>query len=283
MASIDDLLLLMAHLRDPESGCSWDLKQNFQSIASYTLEEACEVVDAIDRHDYEGLREELGDLLFQIVFHARMAQEKGYFNFQQVVDEQVAKMIRRHPHVFPDGTLASEVTAATRLTPEQIEERWQQIKALEQQAKLPQADTHSVLPDDLPATLPALIKALKIQQAAARVGFDWQALGAVEEKITEELQEVRDVLHHQEGQERIMEEVGDLLFAMVNYARHLKVEPEAALRCGIKKFEHRFKTMAALITSADTSFEQLTPAEMEAFWQQAKKSSRQGAAGEPIN
>ena len=271
MADINDLLVLMARLREPQLGCPWDLKQDFSTIAPYTLEEACEVVDAIEREDYDNLREELGDLLFQVVFHARMAEEAEYFSFSSIVHELVEKLVRRHPHVFPDGTLASENTPETRLTPEQVKERWQQIKAEEKQAKGNNENRLSALPDHLPATLPALKKAEKIQQAAARVGFDWDTSDQVEDKIREELQEISEAVSLGEGKERVTEELGDLLFACVNYARHLGVDPEMALRGATSKFDGRFRKMEVRMSEEGDTFEQLSLDEMEAYWQQAKR------------
>ena len=273
VADINDLLTLMTRLRDPETGCPWDLKQSFSTIAPYTLEEACEVVEAIERRDFDNLREELGDLLFQVVFYAQMAKEEQRFGFQQIVDELVAKLVRRHPHVFPDGTLASVVTPETRLSPEQVKERWQQIKAEEKKIKKSTTETvHSALPDDLPVTLPALKKAEKIQQAAARVGFDWDIAAQVETKIREELQEVKEAADQQEGQERIAEEIGDLLFACVNYARHLKVDPEMALRQATRKFDQRFREMESCMVAEGVTFEQLSLEAMEGYWKKAKQS-----------
>ena len=272
IAALNDLLALMAILRDPQKGCPWDRDQTFSTIAPYTLEEACEVVDAIEQNDFENLREELGDLLFQVVFHARMAEESGLFDFSAVVTELVNKLLRRHPHVFPDGTLASAGVLSS-LGPEEVNARWQAIKSEEKQKKRQQHQPDSVMPSRLPITLPSLSKAVKVQEAAARVGFDWQELEPVADKINEELTEIREAAALND-QEAVTEEVGDLLFACVNYARHLKVNPEMALRAAIRKFDLRFRAMEAEAARQSTLVQLLSLAEMEALWQQIKHANR---------
>ena len=259
----------MASLRNPQTGCSWDLEQNFKTIASFTLEEACEVVDAIEREDYENLCEELGDLLFQIIFHARMAEEAGHFDFSCIVNAIIAKLIRRHPHIFPNGTVDSENRSENRLNSDQVKERWEEIKLEEKRARSIQK-TISALPNDLPAALPALKKADKIQQAAARAGFDWDKPDQVEMKIQEELQEIKEAIALKQSANRIEEEVGDLFFSCVNYARHLKVDPEMALRSATRKFENRFRKMENSVTADNKDFSVFSLAEMERYWQQAK-------------
>ncbi len=272
IAALNDLLALMAILRDPQKGCPWDRDQTFSTIAPYTLEEACEVVDAIEQNDFENLREELGDLLFQVVFHARMAEESGLFDFSAVVTELVNKLLRRHPHVFPDGTLASAGVLSS-LGPEEVNARWQAIKSEEKQKKRQQHQPDSVMPSRLPITLPSLSKAVKVQEAAARVGFDWQEPEPVADKINEELTEIREAAALND-QEAVTEEVGDLLFACVNYARHLKVNPEMALRAAIRKFDLRFRAMEAEAARQSTLVQLLSLAEMEALWQQIKHANR---------
>ncbi|MGI9277336.1 MAG: nucleoside triphosphate pyrophosphohydrolase [Endozoicomonas sp.] len=267
MKPMAELLYMMQRLRDPETGCPWDLEQDFSTIAPYTLEETCEVLEAIANEDYDNLREELGDLLFQVIFHARMAEEEGLFDFSQVVSGLVVKMIRRHPHVFPDGTLESERRPGDPETSsEQVAVNWEQIKQKEKggQARV------SALPAKLPSALPAMTRAKKIQRAAAKVGFDWPDAEPVFDKILEEMDEIRQARVQGEGSERVAEEVGDLLFACVNLARHLKVDPDLALRQATGKFEQRFHVMEQLAEDHDQDFQQLTLEEMEAYWQQAK-------------
>ena len=264
---IDDLLILMARLRDPESGCPWDLKQNFATIAPFTLEEACEVVDAIERQDYDHLKEELGDLLFQVIFHGQMGSEAGYFDFSDIAQGLLEKLLRRHPHIFPEGTLSSSAEA-TSLTSEDVQKKWREIK--DEEKKLKQKKTSvSAMPDDLPAALPSLQRAAKIQTAAARIGFDWPDIDPVFHKIDEELQEIRDA--RAESPERVAEEVGDLLFTCVNLARHLGADADMALRQANGKFDRRFRTMESLAVENNDEFQQLSLKEMEAYWVQSKK------------
>lgn len=267
--SYDDLLYLMSRLRDPDTGCPWDLEQDFATIAPFTLEETCEVLEAIASKDYENLKEELGDLLFQVIFHAQMAQEQSFFDISDVVHDLVCKMVRRHPHVFPDGDLRAQRNPGDSMTPEQVTESWTRIK---QQEKGRGIAPVSAMPDPLPAALPVMEKARKIQGAAAKTGFDWPGAEPVYEKIQEEIQEIRQACAAGEGQERITGEVGDLLFACVNLARHLKVNPEMALRQATGKFEQRFRTMEQIAAADAQEFQQLTLEEMEAYWQQSKQS-----------
>ena len=264
--SIDDLIILMARLRDTEHGCPWDLKQTFATIAPYTLEEACEVAEAIEREDYDNLKEELGDLLFQVIFHAQMASENGLFDFSGISEGLLVKLLRRHPHVFPDGSLES-FASEQKLTPEEVKQKWQEIKVEEKRQK-GQKERRSAMPDDLPRLLPTLQRAEKIQAAAARVGFDWPEAEPVFDKIHEELDEIREA--RSESQERISEEVGDLIFACVNLARHLGVDADMALRKACHKFDGRFRNMEALARNHEQTFEQLTLEEMEHYWQKSK-------------
>ena len=268
--SFDDLLYLMNRLRDPDTGCPWDLEQDFATIAPFTLEETCEVLEAIVNKDYENLREELGDLLFQVIFHSRMAQEQSFFNISDVVHDLVCKMVRRHPHVFPDGDLRTRRNPADTTTSAQVTDSWAQIK---QQEKGGGNAPASAMPDQLPAALPAMEKARKIQEAAAKVGFDWGEPEPVYEKIQEEIEEIQQASQDDEGQDRVAEEVGDLLFACVNLARHLSVNPEMALRQASGKFERRFRAMEQKAIADNYEFQQLALAEMEAYWQQSKQAS----------
>ena len=235
---LNDLLYLMARLRHPDGGCPWDLQQDFASIVPHTLEEAYEVADAIEREDFAHLPSELGDLLFQVVYYSQLGQEQQLFDFSTVVHSITAKLVRRHPHVFPEGDLYGQMQAVTVGT-EQVKERWEDIK---QQERAEQAEPEQVVSTlaDIPLNLPALSRALKIQKRAANVGFDWSSLAPVLDKVSEELQEVRDAIASAEPA-AISEELGDLLFATVNVARHLKVDPETALRAANIKFSQRLQ------------------------------------------
>ena len=248
-ARINDLIAVMARLRDPQNGCPWDLQQDFSTIAPYTLEEAYEVMDAIERQDAAGLRGELGDLLFQVVFHARMAEEKGWFDFDAVAGAIVDKLVRRHPHVFGDGT----------------REDWEDIKAAERATQ----DAGTLA--DIPKSLPALTRAAKIGKRAARVGFDWSSLQDVRAKISEELGELDAELAKNPASAATGEEFGDLLFSLVNLSRHLQLDPEAALRAANAKFEQRFRRMEALAAGRNLRLSVLTAPEWDGLWLEAKR------------
>lgn len=270
MYQVDDLLYLMSRLRDPKTGCPWDLKQSFQSILPHTLEEAYEVADAIEKQDYDHLKEELGDLLFQVIFYSQLGKEESYFDFPQIVDTLVSKLVRRHPHVFPSGELHSDDNVMP-LTDEEIKGRWEAIKQQEREEKAQQqqdADLNSVLAD-VPQALPGIQRAEKLQKRAAMVGFDWPEPEQVLDKIEEEIGELREAMakgHHAE----IEDELGDLFFAMVNLARHVKVKPEMAIRSTNAKFERRFQYIEATLQLQGKGLEQASLDEMEALWQQAK-------------
>jgi MazG family protein len=255
-SDIQALLRIMASLRDPAAGCPWDREQDFASIAPYTIEEAYEVADAISRGEMGELRDELGDLLFQVVFHARMAEEAGEFDFADVVEGIVEKMIRRHPHVFADDEVA-DAEAQTRA--------WEEHKAKERQAK---GQHHSLL-DGVTLGLPALSRAQKLQKRAARAGFDWPEVDSVLAKIAEELDEVRAELASGD-QLALQGEIGDLLFACVNLARHAGVDPETALRTSNEKFERRFRHIEQALRDAGKDIEQCPLEEMDALWDEAK-------------
>ena len=258
------LLDIMAALRTPKTGCPWDLAQNFSTIAPYTIEEAYEVADAIARGDLADLREELGDLLLQVVFHARMAQEQGAFDFGDVVQAITEKMIRRHPHVFGDESSK---------TPRATEDLWHRIKDEEKRektARRPHASDESALAG-VPVALPALTRALKLQAKAGKVGFDWNDPRAVLRKIREEADEIETELDRAERDEAATAaEVGDLLFAVVNLARHLRADPEAVLRQTNQKFERRFAAIERALTAKGKTPAQSTLAEMDALWEEAK-------------
>jgi ATP diphosphatase len=256
-AGIDRLLEIMARLRDPATGCPWDIQQTFATIAPYTLEEAYEVADAIDRQAWPELKGELGDLLFQTVYHAQMATEAGHFSFADVVETISAKMVARHPHVFGD--------ASRDKTAEQQTKDWEAQKAAERGA----ARTL----DGIAQSLPALTRALKLQHRAARVGFDWPSTAQVLDKLVEEAREVteaRDTLSHAE----LTEEIGDLLFVVANLARHLKVDPEAALRAANQKFTRRFARIEDWLAETGRTPAQSDLAEMDALWNRAKAEDK---------
>lgn len=266
---IDRLLAIMARLRDAESGCPWDIVQTFDSIAPYTIEEAHEVADAIARRAWDELRGELGDLLFQVVYHAQMAREAGLFDFADVVASISDKMVARHPHVFGD--------ASRDKTPEQQTRDWEAIKAAERAA----AGRARIL-DGVAAGLPALTRARKLQERAARVGFDWPDIGGVAVKIAEEARELA-AARADSTDEAIAEEFGDMMFAMVNLARHLGLDPEAALRHANAKFSRRFNFMEDELHKMGKRPEEVGPEAMEALWTAAKErekaSSGDGADG----
>jgi MazG family protein len=272
-SSLRELLSVMARLRDPEKGCAWDVEQTFATIAPYTIEEAYEVADAIEGGDPEKLRDELGDLLFQVVFHARMAEEKGWFDFEGVAEAIATKLIRRHPHVFGDktGKSASEVLRQW----EDLKER-ERAEAQRRAATDASADgglaTSQVLAD-VPRALPALTRAAKLSKRAARVGFDWPDAAGVRAKVDEELREVDEAVQEGPAQAaQVVEEIGDALFAMVNWARHLNVDPEGALRAANVKFEKRFTGMERLAQARGLELKKLSAAEWDALWTESKKN-----------
>ena len=259
---IEELLRVMARLRDPDGGCPWDVEQTFRTIAPYTIEEAYEVAEAIERDDMAALEDELGDLLLQVVFHARMAEEAGRFAFDDVARGIAAKMVRRHPHVFGDLRV-SDAAAQT--------VHWEDLKARERETAGKADDTPVSALDGVALGLPALLRALKLQKRAARVGFDWPSTFEVFEKLDEELAEVRSEIESNGNAERLTDEIGDLLFVLVNLARHLKVDPEGALRHANAKFERRFKAVEAAFGH---DLAGVTLDEMETAWQAAKKDEK---------
>jgi MazG family protein len=255
--AFNELVQIMARLRDPEKGCPWDLKQNFKTIAPYTLEEAYEVTDAIESNNLNALCGELGDLLLQVIFHAQMANEQKLFDISDVCCSINDKMTRRHPHIFADETLE---------TADDVSSRWDEIKTQER-GEVAKDPSHL---HDVAKALPALKRAQKLQRRAAHVGFDWPDINGVWDKLAEEQAELRDECQSGD-QQRIEEEIGDLLFTCVNLSRHLKVDAEAALRRASQKFESRFRAMESRCEQAGQVFEDLDTAEMEVLWQQAKK------------
>lgn len=268
---IQTLLAIMEALRDPKTGCPWDVEQDFSTIAPYTLEEAYEVIDAIERDDMDDLREELGDLLLQVVFHSRISEEKGGFNFGHVVEAVTTKMIRRHPHVFGDEEARTAGMAKG---------SWNRIKQVEKDERIARRTALGLdtserkgFLDDVPDYVPALVSSLKYQQKAARVGFDWAEAAPILDKVAEETQELREAMNNQD-QAHIEEEYGDLLFAMVNLGRHLNLEPEMALRAANTKFKRRFHHIEDALNSTDSSLEAATLDEMEALWTEAKQAGK---------
>ncbi|NDK97620.1 nucleoside triphosphate pyrophosphohydrolase [Photorhabdus bodei] len=257
-SAIKRLLEIMAQLRHPQQGCPWDKQQTFKTIAPYTLEESYEVIDAIERGDFSDLKEELGDLLFQVVFYAEMGKEQQLFDFDDICHAISDKLERRHPHIFGQQQNISSDRAIS---------GWEKHKAQERAQK----DLHSLL-DDIPASLPALMKAYKIQKRCAAVGFDWGTLGPVLDKVYEEIDEVMDEAHQAVvDQQHLEEEIGDLLFAVVNLSRHLGYKPEIALQKACNKFESRFREVEKLILNQGQTLEAATLEEMEQMWQRVKK------------
>ena len=269
---IDRLLEVMARLRDPDGGCPWDLEQSFETIAPYTIEEAYEVAEAIRQGDRAALRDELGDLLLQVVFHAQMAREDGSFDFDAVARGIADKMIRRHPHVFggEDGDARVSAPAQTRA--------WEAQKAAEREASAAAEGRRPSVLDGVALALPALLRAEKLQKRAARVGFDWPASAPVFDKVVEEVDELRDAASSPTASDpagtAVAEELGDLLFACVNLARHLGVDAEAALRGANAKFTARFHHVEAALAASGRSAEEIGPAELDRLWEDAKRTER---------
>jgi nucleoside triphosphate diphosphatase len=256
---VDRLLAIMARLRDRERGCPWDREQDFRTIAPYTIEEAYEVADAIARGDTGALKEELGDLLFQVVFHARMAEEAGLFGFDDVAAAIANKMERRHPHVFGD----TEIGSAAAQT-----EAWEEHKAKERRDRAQMIGAAESVLDGVAVALPALLRAVKLQQRAARIGFDWPEARPVFDKLAEEIAELQSELESGADPQRLEDEVGDILFAVANLARKLNIDPETALRHGNAKFERRFRRVETLAVKRQTG-----PGldALEALWQEIKR------------
>lgn len=275
---IDDLLSIMAQLRNPDGGCPWDLKQDFKSISSYTIEEAYEVVDAIDRADKDDLCDELGDLLFQVVYYAQMATEEESFQFQDVIQAICEKLIRRHPHVFGTDDLKSDL---------EIKGMWERIKQEEKSLKaVNETASPSSILDDVPVGLPALSRAIKLQKKAAKVGFDWPDASFVFAKIEEELGEVKEAFDeaehlktgdgiHPKSQTKLNEEIGDLLFVITNLARHMNIDPEHAARSANNKFCQRFSHIEKELKARGLSLDEASLEEMDALWDEAKHREKQ--------
>lgn len=250
----------MAHLRDPEKGCAWDLRQDFNSLIPYTIEEAYEVADAIERNDMEDLRLELGDLLLQVVFHSQMAEEEGLFDFEQVADAITNKLVSRHPHVFDNVKFNND---------EERQKAWDEAKENERKAKNKSTENNSIL-SGVAKNLPALVQCEKIQDKAANHGFDWPEVEPVFDKVLEELEEVKEAWQS-EDQVHIKEEVGDLLLVAVNLARHLKVNPEMALKEASKKFSKRFNYIEQQVEASGRELRDCELTELDFFWDEAKR------------
>lgn len=282
--SLSRLLSIMQRLRDPQAGCPWDKQQTFASIAPYTLEETYEVIDAIAREDYTELKSELGDLLYQVVFYAQMASEQGLFDFHDICAAISDKLERRHPHVFAgldhqdqdnqdqdtrdsEAVVPADALTTEAIAPETVSERWETIKQQERAAK---AQT-SVL-DDIPKAQPALMRAYKMQKRCATVGFDWDTLGPVVEKVHEEIDEVlAEACQVTKNEVKLAEEIGDLLFATVNLSRHLGHRPELALQQACDKFERRFRQIEQAVAARGALMSETSLEEMEALWQEIKR------------
>ncbi|MDG2268799.1 MAG: nucleoside triphosphate pyrophosphohydrolase [Alphaproteobacteria bacterium] len=260
--NIDRLIEIMARLRHPTDGCPWDVEQDFRSIARFTIEEAYEVVDAIERDDRDSLREELGDLLLQVVFHARMAEEEKSFDFEDVAGAIADKMVRRHPHVFDIENHDPDTS---------LRDGWESQKANERADKSRARGEEPGLLDDVPIGHPALTRAEKLQKRAARGGFDWPKIAPVLAKLEEELSELKDEINGGGKPERLADEMGDVLFSCVNLARHLELDPEDALRGTNAKFERRFRYVETSIRDDGQNMEKVGLDVLEERWQQAKK------------
>ena len=289
MYQLSDLLYLMERLRTPVTGCPWDLKQTYETIVSHTLEEAHEVVDAIERGDKDDLKDELGDLLFQVVFYAQLGREEGAFEFSDVVNNIVEKLLRRHPHVFPNRELREAFPEGTKFTDDEIKQQWEKIKAEERMLKSSDesaskgftSSRDSVL-KDIPKNFPTLTRAEKLQKRAAQNGFDWPDLPPVFDKLEEEIAELKVEIEQfsaqgfssEEAHRRLTDEMGDVLFCCVNLARFLKVNPDEALRSTNNKFVSRFQYLEEKLLTQGKKLNETELAELDALWDEAKLKLR---------
>ncbi|WP_273428197.1 nucleoside triphosphate pyrophosphohydrolase [Marinobacter sp.] len=278
--TIDDLKTLMARLRDPGIGCPWDTRQSYKTIVPHTLEEAYEVADAIEREDYPHLKDELGDLLFQVFFYAQMGKEDGHFDFDTIVDNLVRKLVRRHPHVFPAGTLDSKIDPDNRPDEAWIKESWERIKA-EERAMVPPSDEPVSRLDGIARTLPAMARAEKLQKRASRHGFDWPEIEPVFDKLHEELDELKEAWHAAQtgvgDHDAVEDELGDLLFVCVNLARFMKVNPEQALKRTNHKFDSRFRAIEQVLTREGRDMDEESLDALEAVYQTVKGVEKGGS------
>lgn len=264
MNSIQQLLDIMRALRDKQSGCPWDLEQDFQSLIPYTIEEAYEVADAIERHDLDELKNELGDLLFQIVFYSQLAEEQQLFNFSDVAEAISDKLTRRHPHVFANTKVKNAI--------EQTRE-WEKIKQQEREEKSDKDNISTSILDDVSRTLPSLMRSEKLQKRAAREGFDWPNINDVMDKVAEELEEVKQELNAEcQNKEKVEDEIGDLFFSCINLSRHAGLDAEQCVRKANLKFEKRFKALEKIARAKNLQINQMTVAALEALWQEVKQN-----------
>ena len=275
MTAIDRLVVIMTMLRDKQHGCPWDLEQSIKSLLPYTLEEVYEVADAIENNDLVELEDELGDLLFQVIFYAQIAKEQGAFDFQDIATAISSKLLRRHPHVFPDGDM-KKFGIPQNISADQVVVNWEAIKEVEREEKRKKGGKKASqqlesLLDDVPRALPAMERARKLQKRAAQVGFDWAGIGPVLEKLKEEVQEFEEALAGGDA-ERMSDELGDVLFAAVNLARHSKIQPEVALRSANRRFEVRFKWIEVALTAKGRSLKEASLEELDMLWDEAKAS-----------
>lgn len=286
--NLEDLLYLMSRLRDPDNGCPWDIKQTFDSILPHTLEEAYEVADAIEKKDYDHLKDELGDLLFQVIFYAQMGKEAEHFEFSDIVSNLVSKLVRRHPHVFPDGTLESKLADGKVISEAEIKQNWERIKAEERALKAKKdalialanakkSESFTSVLDDIPTNLPPLARAEKLQKRAAHYAFDWPSIEPVFDKIQEELDELKEALAHPESdapmqQKHIIDEMGDVLFCCVNLARVIKVNSDTALRSTNQKFVNRFQYIEKALHQQGKVLGDVPLDELDKLWDEAKGS-----------
>ncbi len=279
MHTLNDLKALMTKLRDPKTGCPWDLQQNFQTIVSSTIEEAYEVADTIERADYQHLPEELGDLLFQVIFYSQLGAEQGRFDFDQIVDQLVSKLVRRHPHVFPDGTLyGTDAQSGEKTATEQVLQGWEQIKAQERGDK----GQDSIL-DDVPTALPALSRAQKLQKRLARTGWDWRHVSALMANLEEEKEELNQAIEEASSSgvdykdsPQVAEELGDVLFMAVNVARFLNLDAETCLRASSRKFEGRVRYIERALACRGEAIGGQDEERLESLWVEAKSFEKSG-------
>jgi ATP diphosphatase len=275
LTAIDRLIAIMTMLRDKQHGCPWDLEQTIKSLLPYTLEEVYEVADAIENNDLVELEDELGDLLFQVIFYAQIAKEQGAFDFQDIATAISDKLVRRHPHVFPDGDV-EQFGIPQDISAQQVVVNWEAIKEIEREEKRKKGGSAAVeknesILDDVPRALPAMERARKLQKRAAQVGFDWAEIAAVLDKVKEEVAEFEEALASGDH-ERMSDELGDVLFATINLARHSKIEPEVALRSTNRRFELRFKWIEVALSKQGKVFKDANLEELDALWDQAKST-----------